>query len=54
MSQMAEKMGLSVGDLGSQMSQMLPQVVDQLTPQGRLPEGGLGDLGDLLGGLLRR
>ena len=54
MSQMAEKMGLSVGDLGSQMSQMLPQVVDQLTPQGRMPEGGLGDLGDLLGGLLRR
>jgi uncharacterized protein YidB (DUF937 family) len=57
MSQMAEKMGLSVGDLGSQMSQMLPQVVDQMTPGGQMPEGGLGDLGnlgDLLGGLLRR
>jgi uncharacterized protein YidB (DUF937 family) len=54
MSQMAEKMGLSVGDLGSQMSQMLPQVVDQLTPNGQMPEGGLGDLGNLLGGLLRR
>jgi uncharacterized protein YidB (DUF937 family) len=54
MSQMAEKMGLSVGDLGSQMSQMLPLVVDQLTPNGQMPEGGLGDLGNLLGGLLRR
>ncbi len=57
MSQMAERMGLSTGDLGAQLSQMLPQVVDGLTPAGRVPEGGLGDLGDLgslLGGLLRR
>ena len=54
MSQMAERMGLSTGDLGAQLSQMLPQVVDQLTPGGQLPEGGLGDLGDLLGGLMRR
>jgi len=51
MSQMAEKMGLSTGDLGAQLSQMLPQVVDQLTPNGQMPSG---DLGDLLGGLLRR
>jgi uncharacterized protein YidB (DUF937 family) len=55
MSQMAEKMGLSTGDLGAQLSQMLPQVVDQLTPNGQMPSGGdLGNLGDLLGGLLRR
>ena len=54
MSQMAEKMGLSTGDLGAQLSQMLPQVVDRATPSGRLPEGGLGDLGSLLEGLLRR
>ena len=45
---------LSTGDLGAQLSQMLPQVVDQATPGGQLPEGGLGDLGGLLGGLLRR
>jgi len=51
MSQMAEKMGLSTGDLGAQLSQVLPQVVDQLTPNGQMPSG---DLGDLLGGLLRR
>lgn len=54
MSQMAERMGLSTGDLGAQLSQMLPQVVDQLTPGGQLPQGGMGDLGDLLGQLLRR
>ena len=54
MSQMAERMGLSTGDLSAQMSQMLPQVVDQLTPAGQMPEGGLGNLGDLLGSLMRR
>jgi uncharacterized protein YidB (DUF937 family) len=54
MSQMAERMGLSTGDLSLQMSQMLPQVVDHFTPAGRIPEGGLGNLGDLLGSLLRR
>lgn len=54
MSQMAEKMGLSTGDLGAQLSQMLPQMVDKLTPGGQIPEGGLGNIGDLLGGLLRR
>ena len=45
------------GDLAGLLAQVLPQVVDQLTPQGRVPEqldvGGL-DLGGLLGGLLRR
>lgn len=54
MSQMAERMGLSTGDLGQQLSHMLPQVVDHLTPGGQLPQGGLGDLGSLLGGLLNR
>jgi uncharacterized protein YidB (DUF937 family) len=54
MSQMAEKMGLSTGDLGAQLSQMLPQAVDQFTPGGQAPQGGLGDLGDLLGQLMRR
>ena len=32
----------------------LPQVVDQLTPQGKIPEGGLGDIGALLGQLTSR
>jgi uncharacterized protein YidB (DUF937 family) len=54
MSQMAERMGLSTGDLSAQMSQVLPQAVDHFTPGGQVPEGGLGNLGDLLGQLLRR
>jgi hypothetical protein len=40
------------------LAQFLPQVVDQLTPGGQLPEGGGVDLGGLLGnvlgGLMRR
>jgi len=54
MSQMAERMGLSTGDLSAQMSQVLPQAVDHFTPGGQVPEGGLGNLGDLLGQLMRR
>ncbi len=54
MSQMAEKMGLSTGDLGAQLSQRLPQAVDQFTPGGQAPAGGLGGLDDLLGQLMRR
>lgn len=54
MSDMAERMGLSTGDLGAQLSRMLPQAVDEFTPQGRMPEGGLGSLGDLLNQLTRR
>lgn len=54
MGQMAERMGLSTGDLGAQLSQLLPQAVDQFTPGGQAPAGGLGELGDLLGQLMRR
>ena len=54
MSRMADRMGLSTGDLGAQMAQVLPQAVDHFTPGGRVPDGGLGNLGDLLGQLMRR
>lgn len=54
---MASKLGMNQGDLLGQLSQMLPQVIDQLTPNGQVPQqidaGGI-DLGSLLGGLLRR
>jgi uncharacterized protein YidB (DUF937 family) len=53
-SDLASRFGLSTGDLSAQMSQALPQVVDRLTPDGRLPEGDFGGLGDLLGMLTRR
>lgn len=41
--------GLNPGDLLGQLSQVLPQMVDQATPEGRIPEGGLGDIGAILG-----
>lgn len=53
--QLAQQLGLSNGDVAGQLSQLLPQVVDKLTPNGQLPAGGgLGDIGSLLGGLLNR
>jgi uncharacterized protein YidB (DUF937 family) len=53
----AQQVGMPAGDLSSQLAQYLPQVVDRLTPDGQLPEGGAdlgGLLGDVLGGLLKR
>lgn len=51
MDSMAQQAGMNQGDLLGQLSQMLPQVVDKLTPQGQVPSGGLGNVGDLLGQL---
>jgi uncharacterized protein YidB (DUF937 family) len=36
--QLAEKSGLSVEDLAQKLSQVLPQVVDKLTPNGVIPK----------------
>lgn len=52
--QLSQQLGLGHGELASQLSQLLPQVVDKLTPHGQIPQGGFGDLGGLLGGLLGR
>jgi uncharacterized protein YidB (DUF937 family) len=51
--QIAGQLGLGHGDAASQLAQMLPQVIDKLTPHGRAPAGGLGDLGSLLGSLMQ-
>jgi uncharacterized protein YidB (DUF937 family) len=56
---LAQQLGMGQGELGTQLSQLLPQVVDKLTPNGQLPDmgqgaGGMGDLAGMLGGLLRR
>ena len=37
----ANKMGLSAGDVASTLSDRLPGLVDQLTPNGQLPSGDL-------------
>jgi uncharacterized protein YidB (DUF937 family) len=51
---LARQFGQSHGDILSQLTQILPQVVDKLTPQGSMPQGGLGSVSDLLGALTRR
>ena len=48
----ASKLGLSTGDVSSQLADLLPGVVDKLTPNGQLPD--TGSLGDLLGSLTKR
>lgn len=51
----AQKLGLSPQDLSSQLSQLLPQVVDQVTPNGAVPQGdALQSALGMLGGLFKQ
>ena len=50
--QLAQAAGLSSGDAASQLSELLPGLIDKITPNGEVPQGGLGDLGGILGQLL--
>jgi uncharacterized protein YidB (DUF937 family) len=43
MQQMASSVGLDTSAFGGQMSQMLPQVIDMMTPNGELPAAGADD-----------
>ena len=52
---LAAQVGLSHGDTAGQLSQMLPEVINRLTPHGQAPSGGLGDdMGALLGQLMAK
>jgi len=49
----ASKLGMDTKSVTSQLSNLLPQVVDKLTPDGKVLEGNiLSQASDLLGGLL--
>jgi uncharacterized protein YidB (DUF937 family) len=48
LSELTQRTGMGQGDLLGQLSQMLPQMVDRATPEGRIPDGGLGDIGSIL------
>lgn len=53
----AAKLGMSQDDAAGHLSQMLPEIINHLTPGGQAPSGGLGNAGDLmgmLGGLLQK
>ena len=48
----ASKLGISTNEVTSQLSNLLPQAVDKLTPDGKVPEGDImSKATDLLGGL---
>ncbi|MDP2363176.1 MAG: YidB family protein [Ignavibacteria bacterium] len=49
---LASKLGIDANAITSQLSNLLPQVVDRLTPEGKVPEGDIMSKEmDLLGGL---
>ena len=49
---LASKVGMDSNALTSQLSNLLPQVVDKLTPDGKIPQGDIMSQGmNLLGGL---
>lgn len=55
-SDIAGRLGLNPDDVASQLSQVLPGLINHLTPEGQAPAQGLGNSGDLmgmLGGLLQ-
>lgn len=43
---LAQSLGMDQGELSSKLSELLPNVVDKLTPNGQVPDSG--DLGSLL------
>jgi uncharacterized protein YidB (DUF937 family) len=47
----AQAGGVPQGDLLGSLAQILPGVIDKMTPQGQAPQGGFGDLGSILGAL---
>lgn len=52
---MASQLGLQPNEVLGQLSQLLPEVVDKLTPHGQIPaQPDMGNLGALLGGLLQQ
>lgn len=51
--QMAQQAGMDPQAVSNGLSQMLPQLIDKLTPQGEAPSSGFGDVMGMLGGLMR-
>jgi uncharacterized protein YidB (DUF937 family) len=54
---LAGQLGVDPAQASGQLADLLPGLVDKLTPQGVAPENGLGNAGDLLGmlgGLLQQ
>jgi uncharacterized protein YidB (DUF937 family) len=41
------------GDAAGGIAQVLPELIDKLTPHGQAPQGGLGSEADIMGALTR-
>ena len=54
LSQISQQMGMSHGEASSGLAELLPQLIDRLTPHGQVPQQGLGDIGSILQSLGRR
>ncbi|RZI41258.1 DUF937 domain-containing protein [Herbaspirillum sp. HC18] len=52
--QISEETGLAEPEAANQLSEMLPDLVDKLTPAGHIPQGGLGNMSALLDHFLGR
>jgi uncharacterized protein YidB (DUF937 family) len=52
LSELGSQLGMGGGDLASQLSQILPGLVDQMTPQGQLPQPGAAGSNEGLFGML--
>lgn len=51
--QLAQQVGMDPSALSSGLSQVLPQMIDKLTPQGQAPSSGFDDVIGMLGRLGR-
>lgn len=52
LSNLAQATGIPQGDIAGHLAQILPGLVDHLTPNGQVPESVGGDLGSEIGNLL--
>lgn len=52
--EISEETGLPEPEAASQLGDMLPDLVDKLTPAGHVPPGGLGNMSNLLDHFLGR
>ena len=46
MSDLASRLGVTQEEAGSEMAQVLPEVINQLTPQGQVPENSNDEIAD--------
>ena len=52
--QIAQQLGLSHGDASSSLAQVLPQIIDRMTPTGRVPDNHSDMLAQALSALTKR